>query len=203
MRAEAEERSDNYGILIGQKKMVPKLKRQPRADLYHKTTLLMDHLLTNLCPPFAQATESELHSILKGAPKAVKDVLASDYSTAMRPQDYEEAAWFAAYSGDLGELLTVKDGGYSVDACLDRRASTPFYIACATGRLEVAEYLASTPGLVEVNSQNHTGATPFFAACVGGHAKIAKYLAGKRRGDDFAVDIEVSGAISRCAHVCM
>lgn len=95
-----------------------------------------------------QATEAELHSILKGAPKAVKDVLASDYSTAMRPQDYEAAAWFAAYGGDLGELLTVKDGGYSVDACLDRRASTPFYVACAAGRLEVAEYMASTPGLV-------------------------------------------------------
>lgn len=44
---------------------------------------------------------------------------------------------------------------------------------------------------VELNSQNHTGATPFFAACTGGHAKIVKYLAGKRRGDDFAVDIEV------------
>ena len=55
----------------------------------------------------------------------------------------------------------------------------------------VALLVITGPLQVELNSQNHTGATPFFAACTGVHAKVVKYLAGKRRGDDFAVDIEV------------
>jgi ankyrin repeat protein len=53
------------------------------------------------------------------------------------------------------------------------------------------EYMASTPGLVELNARNRNGATPFFAACNRGHSKIVKFLANKRLGDEFAVDIEV------------
>jgi len=136
-------------------------------------------------------TQAELRSLLHGAPKAVKNVLASEYGSAMRPKDYEESAWFAGYSGDVGEFLTVKDGGFSLDTPSDRAQSTPFYIACAMGQTAMVEYIASTPGLADLNAQNRTGATGFFAAAQCGHAKLVRYLAGKRKGEDFAIDIEL------------
>ena len=78
-----------------------------------------------------KATEAELRSLLKGAPKAVRDVLASEYGAAMRPKDYEDAAWWAGHKGDIGEIMTVKDKGFSLDMPSERQGSTPFYIACA------------------------------------------------------------------------
>ena len=51
--------------------------------------------------------------------------------------------------------------------------------------------MASTAGLVDLNTRNHMGASPFFAACNMGRTKIVKFLGNKRAGDDFAVDIEV------------
>jgi hypothetical protein len=75
--------------------------------------------------------------LLKGAPRVVRDTLANEYGAAMQPSDYEEAAWFAGYRGDIGELLTVKEQGYSLDAPNGRINGTPFYIACALGQLDM------------------------------------------------------------------
>mmetsp|Transcript_4415 Transcript_4415/g.5781 ORF Transcript_4415/g.5781 Transcript_4415/m.5781 type:complete len:210 (-) Transcript_4415:132-761(-) len=134
--------------------------------------------------------QAELRGLLKGAPKVVKNTLANEYGAAMQPSDYEEAAWFAGYRGDIGELLTVKEQGYNLDAPNGRINGTPFYIACSLGQQDMVEYMASTPGLVDINARNRTGATPFFAACNMGHDKIVRFLANKRLGDEFAVDIE-------------
>lgn len=138
-----------------------------------------------------QHVQAELRTLLKGAPKVVRNSLASEYGTTMRAKDYEESAWFSGYTGDIGEMLTIKDQGYDLDAVDDKYEETPFYIACCLGNLELVEYMASTPGLVDLNVRNHTGATPFFAAANMGHASIVRFLATKRRGEDFAVDIEL------------
>ncbi len=83
--------------------------------------------------------KSELRSVLKGAPKVVRNALATEYGAVMRPKDYELSAWFAGYTGDIGELLTIKETGYSVDMPSDRQGSTPFYVACALGQLEIVK----------------------------------------------------------------
>jgi len=137
------------------------------------------------------SVQSELATLLKGAPKVVRNSLASEYGTTMQAKDYEESAWFSGYTGDIGEVLTIKEQGYDVDAPDGRYDQTPFYMACCIGNLELVEYMASTPGLVDLNAQNHTGATPFFAAANMGHADIVRFLANKRHGEDFAVDIEL------------
>jgi roadblock/LC7 domain-containing protein len=135
--------------------------------------------------------KSELRSLLCGAPKVVKDSLASEYGAVMTAQDYEISAWFAGYQGDIGEFLTIKELGQNLDKPYGCNDSVPFYVACATGRLELVEYIASTPGIVDLNSRNVNGATPFFAACNKGHHQIVHFLSNKRAGDDFAIDIEV------------
>lgn len=83
---------------------------------------------------------------------------------------------FVGYTGDIGEILTIREQEYDVDAPSDRvnQKSTALYIACAEGHLEMVQYLASTTGLVDLNCRNFTGATPFFAACNRGHDKIVK-----------------------------
>ncbi len=113
----------------------------------------------------------------RGATPDRAPLFTDQYGAAMLPKDYEESAWFAGYSGDIGEAMTVKELGHSVDAKCGAHQSTAFYAACAEGNLSVVEYLASTPGLVDINARNRFGATPFFAACNRGHTKVKNLVA--------------------------
>jgi hypothetical protein len=92
--------------------------------------------------------QSDLRSILKGAPRVVRNAIFESYGSSMLKEDFEESAWYAGYTGDIGEFLAVKEMDINVDKLIGHQESTPFYVACAMGKLELVSPDITT-GLIQ------------------------------------------------------
>jgi len=70
-------------------------KRHAQAEAKAKEAQEREDNQGRLVESKIRAVKAELRGLLKGAPRVVKNTLASDYGTAMRPRDYEISAWFS------------------------------------------------------------------------------------------------------------
>ncbi|GMF25992.1 unnamed protein product [Phytophthora fragariaefolia] len=83
----------------------------------------------------------------------------------------------AVKAGDVAKLRELLDRGVSLDV-KDEDQRTPLHWACATGRLDVAEFLlehAQAAG----NVQDDSGWTPLMSAASAGHGDIVSLLLSK------------------------
>ncbi|KAF1777146.1 Ankyrin repeat-containing domain [Phytophthora cactorum] len=80
----------------------------------------------------------------------------------------------AVKAGDVGKLQELLDNGVNLDV-KDEDERTPLHWACATGRLDVAEFLLER-GKAAVNVQDDAGWTPLMSAASAGHGDIVGLL---------------------------
>jgi 26S proteasome non-ATPase regulatory subunit 10 len=83
----------------------------------------------------------------------------------------------AVKAGDVAKLQQLLDGGVNLDA-KDDDERTPLHWACATGRLDVAEFLLEMAH-ASVNVQDDAGWTPLMSAASAGHGDIVGLLLSK------------------------
>ncbi|KAG3121564.1 hypothetical protein PI124_g312 [Phytophthora idaei] len=83
----------------------------------------------------------------------------------------------AVKAGDVGKLQELLDNGVNLDV-KDEDERTPLHWACATGRLDVAEFLLER-GKAAVNVQDDAGWTPLMSAASTGHGDIVGLLLSK------------------------
>ncbi|KAG6977699.1 hypothetical protein JG688_00000066 [Phytophthora aleatoria] len=83
----------------------------------------------------------------------------------------------AVKAGDVGKLQELLDNGVNLDV-KDEDERTPLHWACATGRLDVAEFLLER-GKAAVNVQDDAGWTPLMSAASAGHGDIVGLLLSK------------------------
>ncbi|KAG7382318.1 hypothetical protein PHYPSEUDO_005050 [Phytophthora pseudosyringae] len=83
----------------------------------------------------------------------------------------------AVKAGDVAKLQKLLDSGVNLDA-KDEDARTPLHWACATGRLDVAEFLLEHANAA-VNVQDDAGWTPLMSAASAGHGDIVGLLLSK------------------------
>jgi len=80
----------------------------------------------------------------------------------------------AAGNNSLEIVKALIESNATADLSLDN-GSTPLYLACEWGHLEVARWLVMG-GKATVDMPNNNGATPLSHACQNGHLKMAKFL---------------------------
>lgn len=79
----------------------------------------------------------------------------------------------AKLPGDIFERTTER--AIQIEKKVDN--SSPFFIACQEGYVEVAKILLEAE--VDIEEPDGQGATPFYSACQHGHLDIVRYLFGK------------------------
>ncbi|RLN37863.1 hypothetical protein BBJ28_00000484 [Nothophytophthora sp. Chile5] len=76
----------------------------------------------------------------------------------------------AVEEGNVAKLQLLLDGGANLDA-KDEDERTPLHWACATGRVEVAEFLLEHVH-AKLNVQDDAGWTPLMSAASAGHGDV-------------------------------
>ena len=66
-------------------------------------------------------------------------------------QTTRHSKWSACHSNNIGDLLDIVTLQPDVVDLADEKNTRPFYAACHYGSTDCAAYLASTPGLVDLN----------------------------------------------------
>ncbi|KUF89943.1 26S proteasome non-ATPase regulatory subunit 10 [Phytophthora nicotianae] len=94
---------------------------------------------------------------------------------SLRAMELETHA--AVKVGDVSKLQKLLDNGVNLDA-KDEDERTPLHWACATGRLDVAEFLLEC-AKATVNVQDDAGWTPLMSAASAGHGDIVGLLLSK------------------------
>ncbi|ETI31111.1 hypothetical protein PPTG_06539 [Phytophthora nicotianae INRA-310] len=94
---------------------------------------------------------------------------------SLRAMELETHA--AVKVGDVSKLQKLLDNGVNLDA-KDEDERTPLHWACATGRLDVAEFLLVC-AKATVNVQDDAGWTPLMSAASAGHGDIVGLLLSK------------------------
>ncbi|KAI9995248.1 hypothetical protein PInf_012299 [Phytophthora infestans] len=83
----------------------------------------------------------------------------------------------AVKAGDVTKLHNLLESGVNLDV-KDEDERTPLHWACATGRLDVAEFLLER-AKTTVNVQDDAGWTPLMSAASAGHGDIVGLLLSK------------------------
>ncbi|EEY66262.1 26S proteasome non-ATPase regulatory subunit, putative [Phytophthora infestans T30-4] len=83
----------------------------------------------------------------------------------------------AVKAGDVTKLHNLLESDYNLDV-KDEDERTPLHWACATGRLDVAEFLLER-AKTTVNVQDDAGWTPLMSAASAGHGDIVGLLLSK------------------------
>ena len=109
-----------------------------------------------------------------------------------------ELLYGAAFEGDAGAVASLLGLGAAADYSLPEGGATSLYVACESGRPEVARHLVEARA--DPNLKRHDGATPLLAACSGPEAtrhELASLLArGGARPDPAALRYAVhSGSL--------
>ena len=86
----------------------------------------------------------------------------------------ETAVRAAVKTGDVATLQALLDKGVHLDA-KDQDGRTPLHWACASGRLNVAEFLLAR-ARASLDVQDDAGWTPLMSAASAGHAEIVGLL---------------------------
>ena len=91
-----------------------------------------------------------------------------------------EVVWWAAQGDDIAMInYAVEHLHAPLDTPDRRHGATPFYIACAFGRVDACIVLMTNKADLEFRCHGNMGATGFWVACAEGHVGVVELLAGK------------------------
>jgi len=163
----------------------PNIQDKQGSTLLHKANWeiapsLTPLLINNNADPNIRDRDGKLplhHAAAAGKFSITNHLLSHMREGAVEERDNEEATALirASQNGSLAlvnRLVTIWNAKVSVT---DIRGNSPFYCACANGRLDVAIYLANRHR-VNVNAPNKIGYTPLHAAARYGFADVVGRL---------------------------
>jgi ankyrin repeat protein len=103
--------------------------------------------------------------------------LVDEIKVSPTQQQMVESMLSACENGRIDVVKWLHANGTDVAKHNIHDGVSPFMVACANNRLEVAKFIRDVRGSeLDMNHRDNTGVTPFQIACLRGHLKLAKWL---------------------------